>query len=152
MRTLIAYATKGGVTEENANLIAEVLREKYSHDVTLANLRKETPDLTLYKNIIIGGGVRIGGIYKETLKFLENDFSDKKVVFFLSSQEAGGDKSYQSAIKKYIKKTLEKYPHVTPVAYEAFGGRMKILGKSFMDNTNPEKVKSWANELGKKLS
>ncbi len=151
-RTLIAYVTKGGVTEENASLIAKVLRDKHGLEVDAINLKKNpSPDITRYKNIIIGSGVRIGKVYKEYLKFLEKDFEGKRIAIFLSSLEAGNPKSYDEAIRKYIKNVLAKYPHVKPVAYEAFGGRMKILWKTVADERDVNKVRKWAEELGKKL-
>ena len=90
-------------------------------------------------------------IYKEALKFLEKDFGDRKVAIFLSSLEDGNPKSYGDAIWKYIENVLAKYPHVKPVAAEAFGGRMKILGFTVSDNRNMEKVSAWAEALDKKL-
>ena len=39
-RTLIAPFTKGGVTEEYASEIANVLREKYGFDVDIVDLKK----------------------------------------------------------------------------------------------------------------
>ena len=96
--------------------------------------------------------VRMGKVYKEALKFLEmNDFENKKVAIFLSSGKAGDPKSYDDAIAKYIKGTLEKHPHVKPVATEAFGGRIKILGFTVSDKRDVDNVRAWAEELGKKL-
>jgi hypothetical protein len=46
---------------------------------------------------------------------------------------------------------LEKYPYLKPVATEAFGGRIKILGFNILNEFNIEKVKAWAEELSKKL-
>jgi len=151
-RTLIAYVTKGGVTEEAASIIASVLRDKHGLEVDIVNLRKNpSPDLAQYKNVIIGSGVRIQKVYKEALEFLKNNFEDKKVAVFLSSLEAGDPKSYDQAITKYVKNVLAKYPHVKPIAAEAFGGRMKILGSTISDNRDMEKVRAWADALGKKL-
>jgi len=151
-RTLVAYVTKGGVTEEAASVISSVLRDKYGLVVDVVNLRENfSPDLAKYANVIIGSGVRMQKVYKETLKFLENDFGDKRVAIFLSSAEAGDPKSYDQAITKYIKNVLAKYPQVKPVAAEAFGGRMTILGKTVSDSRDMEKVRVWAEELGKKL-
>jgi menaquinone-dependent protoporphyrinogen IX oxidase len=151
-KTLIAYVTKGGVTEEAASVIADVLRNKYGLEVDLVNLKKNpSPDLTQYRNVIIGSGVRIQRVYKEALKFLENDFGGKNVAIFLSSLEAGNPKSHDEAVRKYIKNVLVKYPHIKPVAAEAFGGRMKILGFTIADDSDMGKVSAWAEELGKKL-
>lgn len=152
-KTLIAYVTKGGVTEEAASVIADVLRDKYGFEVDLINLKKNpSPDIVGYQNVIIGSGVRIQRVYKEALKILEkNDFRDKKVAIFLSSIEGGDPKTHDETVTKYIKRTLEKYSDVEPVAAEAFGGRMKFF-RWGTDNRDMQKVSMWAEELGKKLS
>ncbi len=150
-KTLIAYATKGGVTEESAEIIARVLSDKFKLQVDTINIRKNRPpDITEYENIIIGSGVRIGRWYKQALKFLKNDFGAKKIAIFLSSCEAGDPKNHDQAITKYIKKVLAKHPHIKPIATEAFGGRMKFFGKG-VDNHDADKVRAWAEELGKRL-
>ena len=145
--TLIAYASRSGVTEENANIISDILREQYGFEVDLINLRRNPkPDLAKYKNIIIGSGIRIARWYRKANKFLKNNFKDKKVAIFLSSGTAGDPESYDEAIRKYIDKKLVSNPHIKPVATEAFGGRYYDK-----DYTDPEKVKAWAEKLGKEL-
>ncbi|UCG92015.1 MAG: hypothetical protein JSV97_13325 [candidate division WOR-3 bacterium] len=152
-KTLIAFATKGGVTEEAACVIASVLREKQGFEVDVVNLRENpSPDLTQYKNIVLGSGVRMGKWYKQSLKFLENNFQNKNVVLFLSSCTAGDSETHDEAITKYIDDVLAKYPHIKPVAAEAFGGRMKMLGKVVKDNCDIDKIRVWAEEVGKKLT
>ncbi len=151
-RTLVAYATKGGVTEESANSIAHVLRTKHGFVVDLVNLKKNpSPDLEQYKNIFIGSGVRMGRWYKQALKLLDNNFEGKNVFIFLSSCSAGDPEKYQEAITKYIDDILAKYPHIKPIAAEAFGGRMKMFGKTVKDNCDIEKVRAWADRVGEKL-
>jgi menaquinone-dependent protoporphyrinogen oxidase len=151
-KTIIAYVTKSGVTEENANIISDVLKKEYNFEVDLVNLKNTPkPDLTPYENIIIGSGVRIGMWYGKAKKFLKNNFDNKKVAIFLSSGMAGVPESYDEAILKFIDKKLDKFPRLKPVATEAFGGRYSgRFGEE--DYTDPEKVKAWAVELGKKLS
>lgn len=86
-------------------------------------------------------------MYKEALKFIEtNDFEGKKVALFISSVE-----SRDEAIAKYVKRILEKYPHLRPVTFEVFGGRMKILGRTATDKRDIERVKSWVEEVGRIL-
>jgi len=151
-RTLIAFATKGGVTEESANVIADILRTKHGFEVDLVNLKKNpSPDLTQYKNIFIGSGIRMGRWYKQALKLLDNNFEGRNVVIFLSSCSAGNPEKYGEAVSKYINEVLAKYPHVNPVAADAFGGRMKMLGKTVEDNCDIEKVRAWAERVGEKL-
>lgn len=151
-KTLIVYVTKSGVTEENAKIIADILKANYNFDVDLVNLKTSSkPDLNQYENIIIGSGVRMGMWYGKAKKFLKNNFENKKVAIFLSSGMAGVPESYDEAVSKFINKKLEKFPHLKPVATEAFGGRYSgRFGNE--DYTDPEKVKFWAIELGKKLS
>ncbi len=147
-KTLIAYVSKSGVTEENAKIISNILNSNYGFEVDLINLKENSkPDLSQYDNIIIGSGIRMARWYGKANRFLKNDFKDKKVAIFLSSGTAGVPETHQEAITKYIDNKLTKNPHVKPVLTEAFGGRY-----SNFDYTDPEKVKAWAIELGKKLS
>ena len=152
-KTLIAFETKGGATDESARKIAEVLRSKYQIEVDLVDLKKQNiSDCSQYHNIVIGGGVRMGKVYNKTLKCLKNDFNGKKVAFFVSSGDAGDPEKYQQAKTKYIEKVLANYPSVKPVAVEAFGGRMKMLGKTIYDKIDLAKVEAWAEELGRRFS
>ncbi|MCS7124895.1 MAG: hypothetical protein NZ932_05740, partial [Candidatus Bathyarchaeota archaeon] len=133
--------------------IAEVLRRKHGFDVDLVNLRKNpSPDISPYKGVIVGCGVRAQRVYREAESFLEkNNFDGKKVAFFVLALEAGSPKTYKRAVEKYIKKFLEKFPHIKPVAAEAFGGRIKILGLTIADALDFSKVDAWAESLGEKL-
>jgi menaquinone-dependent protoporphyrinogen IX oxidase len=152
-KTLVAFETKSGATEEYARKIAEVLGSKYWLEVDLINLKKQdVKDCSKYSNIVIGGGVRGGKVYDKALRCLESDFGDKKVAFFVSSGDAGDPEKYEQAKVKFVENVLAEYPSVKPVATEAFGGRMKILGKTIFDNMNLAKVEAWAEELGKKFS
>ncbi|MGC8998198.1 MAG: flavodoxin domain-containing protein [Candidatus Bathyarchaeia archaeon] len=57
-KTLIAYVTRGGATEEVAIKLQRVLRQKYGFDVDIINLRKSpSPDISPYRNVIVGSGV-----------------------------------------------------------------------------------------------
>ena len=81
------------------------------------------------------------------MKFIEkNIFKDKKTAFFVSSVEPTDE-----AIAKYVKLTLEKHPHLNPVATDAFGGRMRFLGRTTSDKRDFNRVRRWAEELGKKV-
>jgi menaquinone-dependent protoporphyrinogen IX oxidase len=144
---------KGGATEETAQKIADVLRSKYQLEVDLVDLKEQKlPDLSQYRNVVVGRGVRDGKVYDKALKFLENDLSGKRVVFFVSSGQAGAPASYEKAKVKFVENNLAKYPKINSVAWEAFGGRIRILGKTVSDTTDSTKVKVWAEELGKKFT
>lgn len=152
-KALIVYQTKSGVTAESARKIADVLRSKYQLEVDLIDLKEEkTPDLTKYKNIVVGGGVRAGRVYGKALEFLENDLNGKNVAFYVSSTWAGTPGSYENAKAKFVENTLAKYPKINAVSTEAFGGRIRYLRKTMVDNTDLAKVEAWAEELGKKFT
>ena len=151
-KTLVAYTSKGGATEEAAKSIADVLKEKFGMDVELVNLRKTSPDVGKYENVIVGAGVRAGKVYGEALKFLKHDFGNRKVAFFVCCGGAGDPKNYEESCTKYVTNVLADYPNVTPTATEAFGGRMKILGKKVFDTLDPAKIRAWAEILGNKLA
>jgi len=152
-KTLIAYETKGGATEEAARKIAETLRSKYQLEVDLVDLKQQKPsNLAQYQNVVIGGGVRAGKVYDKTLEFLENDLRDKQVAFFVSSGQAGTPASYADAKARLVESTLAKHPNINAVSTEAFGGRIKILGRKVSDTTDLAKVEAWAETLGKKFT
>jgi menaquinone-dependent protoporphyrinogen oxidase len=151
-KTLIAYVSKQGATEESARKIAETLRSKFGLEVDLVDLNEQkSPDLAQYQNIVVGAGVRGGRVYGKALKFLENDLSGKQVAFYVSSSWAGTPGSYENAKTKFVEKTLAKYPKINVVSTGAFGGRIRYFGKTMLDNTDLAKVEVWAEELGKKI-
>jgi menaquinone-dependent protoporphyrinogen oxidase len=150
--TLVTYASKGGATEQAAQIIVDILKEKYRLEIDLIDLRKASPKPTQYKNIVVGAGVRGGKVYGEALDFLKQDFSNKKVAFFVCCGGAGDPKSYEDSCVKYLTEVLAHYPNIETVATEAFGGRMKLLGKTLFDNVDPAKIRAWAATLGDKLS
>jgi menaquinone-dependent protoporphyrinogen IX oxidase len=152
-KTLIAYVSKGGATEETARKIADTLHSKFQLEVDLVDLKEQkAPHLGQYQNVVTGGGVRAGRVYGKTLKFLKNDLSGKKVAFFVSSSWAGTPGSYENAKTKFVENTLTKYPKINIVSTEAFGGRIRYFRRTMLDNTDLAKVEAWAEELGKKFT
>lgn len=73
-------------------------------------------------------------------------------LFFVSSAWAGTPGSYENAKGRFVEDTLSKYPTINLVAKEAFGGRIRIMRKTMVDNTDLAKVEAWAEELGKKFT
>ncbi|MEM2960511.1 MAG: flavodoxin domain-containing protein [Candidatus Bathyarchaeia archaeon] len=146
-KILIAYATKSGTTEEYANAIASVLRDEFKMQVDLVDLRKDrNPDLTQYRNIIIGSGVRMGKIYGEAVNFMQNNFGDRKVAIFLSALD-----SKEHAINEYVNKILEKNKALKPFSIEVFGGRIRILGKTVQDKRDIVKARAWAHDIARQI-
>ena len=150
-KTLVTFVSKSGATKEAAEIITAVLIEKYKLTVDLIDLKK-SPKIEEYNNLVIGAGVRSGKVYKKALKFLKQDFGNRKIAFFVCCGGAGEPDKYEEACKNYIVDVLAQYPHVKAIATEAFGGRMKMLGKTMFDYFDPVKIRAWAEELGSKIT
>ncbi|MCJ7762705.1 flavodoxin domain-containing protein [Candidatus Bathyarchaeota archaeon] len=151
-KALIAYTTQGGATEKTAQKIAEVLKAKYGLESDLVILKKQSaPSLEPYRNVIVASGVQQGEIYGETLKFLDQDFGNRKLAYFTCSAFIY-PKTYEETVSMYITGVLADYPKFKPVATAAFGGYLKILGRSVPHKMDMVKVEAWAVELGKKLT
>jgi menaquinone-dependent protoporphyrinogen IX oxidase len=150
-KTLVAFASKGGATKETSEIIADVLKNKFRFEVDLIDLRKSSKNIMVYSNIIIGAGVRGRKVYREALDFLNQDFGQRKLAFFVCCGGAGDPKNYKESCAKYVNEVLAKYPNVKTVATEAFGGRMKVLGRTLFDNVDKEKIHAWAEILGNKF-
>jgi len=148
MKTLIAYATRGGTTEDYAKAIGSVLTDEFKMQVDVVNLKKNhNPNLTPYQNVIVGAGIKIFKMHKEGAEFLEKtDFGDRKVVVFLSSLMPRNE-----AIKKYVDVLIQKNTKLKPLAVEVLGGRMRILGRTTEDKTDIEKSKVWARKIAEQL-
>ena len=150
-KTLVAFASKGGATKETSEIIADVLKNKFRFEVDFVDLRKSSKNIMVYSNIIIGAGVRGKKVYREALDFLNQDFGQRKLAFFVCCGGAGDPKNYEESCEKYVNEVLAKYPNVKTVATEAFGGRMKVLGRTLFDNVDKEKICAWAEILGNKF-
>jgi menaquinone-dependent protoporphyrinogen IX oxidase len=150
-KTLIAYTTKSGATKKTAKKIADVLQTD-GLQVDLVNLAKQSPpNLDLYNNIVVGSGVQKGKIYPETKAFLAKDFSGKKLAYFTCSGFIY-PKTHDETLARYATAELANYPNFKPVATEAFGGYLKILGLHVSRKMDMAKVEAWAQELNKKFS
>lgn len=162
-KTLLAYRSKGGATEQAANTIADVLRIRFKLQVDLVNLGKEPSiNIASYTNLIVGSGVRTGKIYKEALDFLQKNRQGKKLAFFiyftyLSALKTNLPPQYKKLqnrneiVEAYIKTALANYPNAQPVFVGATDGCFRVLGKVVAGKIDPEKTVSLAEQIGKKL-
>lgn len=151
-KVLVAYTSKGGATEKAAKKIAEVLQDKFNFWVDTINLRDQSiPYFEEYSGIIIGTGVQRGEIYAETDFFLSKDFGKRPVVYYTCSGFIY-PKTYPETVTAYTTNILAKHPNVKPIATEAFGGYIKILGIPVSRKLDLVKVEAWANKIGEEFS
>jgi menaquinone-dependent protoporphyrinogen IX oxidase len=143
------------VTGESAQVIADVLKSEFKHDVDVVNLKEhKSPDIGPYGTVFIGSGIRAGQWYGAAKKMLKRDYSGKKLCLFLSACSAGDPdpKKHDEAVEKYLTKKIAKRSNLKPTAVNAFGGRMKMGGKGGVDNFDPDKVRAWVKEIGRNLA
>jgi menaquinone-dependent protoporphyrinogen IX oxidase len=149
-KTLIVFSTISGLNDEVAHVIADVLKTTYNVDVTVADLRKGSPDITPFQNIIVGGGGGGNRVYNEAVDFLEKDFENRNVAIYFLCE--GGENPKAESTEANQKKLLAKNKFVKPIDVAAFGGCMISQNRLVMDDPNTAMVKEWAIELGKKFN
>ena len=159
-KTLIVFGTRKGTTTETVHIIADVLRDKYSQTVEIADskqIKYYKKRLNEFDNIIIGSSIVSGWWKSSVLSFAKrNVFEGKKVAVFVT---AGGTLnkvakygiSKEDAIKEAITKYIEKYSkkfRFNPILKGAFGGKVIKRGTIKYNSWNREDIYNWANNLG----
>ncbi len=82
-KTLVAYFTKGGASEEYAKIIAETLSTK-GLSVEIQNLAYDVPDVAAFDTIVLGTGVRMGMVYRRWRKVLnQKPLRDKRLFIYI---------------------------------------------------------------------
>jgi len=124
MNTLIVYAGKTGTTEKCAGIIAQKLK-----NTTVVNLLQETPDISKYDIIIIGGSVRYGRINSKARNFINKNKAvllEKKTAYYICCGFADGG-------KKYIEESIDKELLDNSITYEVFGGELDVNKQKGLD-------------------
>jgi menaquinone-dependent protoporphyrinogen oxidase len=172
-RTLICYGTRYGSTEEIAERIGEVLREKGA-SVDVVDLKKgKIKSLEDYVLVVVGSGIQANNWTKEPKKFLEKnrkELSRKRVATFVSCGSAYDPTKCDEATEHHLRQVAGKYPEIAFVAMGLFGPKydstrgnflMRKIMKSMLaqlaeDPENPpevidyrdwEKIEKWAASL-----
>jgi menaquinone-dependent protoporphyrinogen oxidase len=146
-KTLVAFFTKGGASEEYAKIIAETLTAN-GLAVEIRNLAHDVPDVAAFDTVVLGTGVRMFRVYRPWRKVLKQKaLSDKRLFIFLSSGTAIEDSD--KAVEKFLRPLMDKYG-LKPVSLISFPGKIpekwaKLDGKK--ETMKPEKAKAWAQEI-----
>ncbi len=161
-KTILVYATRWGATKETAQKIKDVLKEKFNITVDFINLKDKknkqnrNPDITGYKNVILGVSVAKFRWAKEGKKFLKRNkkiLAGKRLFVFVSSGGAGeayqnkDDVKYEKLQKKWIDSNLEKWG-LQITSRKALGGRYVGQYSHLGDNRDWDQISSWAEEIG----
>ena len=135
---LIAYATKGGAAKECAELLAKEIG-----NCTLCDLDAGSPDISDFDTVILGTGVRIGGVYKPYKKFIDanlNELMKKKTALFFCCIVM---KEFDKMVSKNIPAELRN----AAFRVSAFGGKPVFGGKKNNTWMLKDEVTAFANAV-----
>ena len=163
-KTLIVYGTRKGTTTETVLLIAEILRNKFSHVVDISDtkqIKEFRKRINEFDNIIIGSSIVSGWWKSKVLSFAKRDiFKGKNIAIFVT---AGGtlnkvakygitkEEAINEAIKNYIDKYAKKFKFV-PISKIAFGGKVVKKEKVKYNSWNKEDIINWTIDLVDKIN
>jgi|AGTN01.1.fsa_nt_gi Flavodoxin len=111
MKTLIVYSTLGGASKKSAEILAENIK-----DSSIADIKKEVPDLNGIDAIIIGGGVYAAHIGRKLKKFVKKNLN-KLVTIPHALFVCCADPDFMKFIKSNFPRRLVE----TAISAEGFG-------------------------------
>ena len=122
---LVGYATRYGSTQEVAEAVAATLRD-CGLAVGIQSLR-EVRTLTGYRAVVLGAPLFMFRWHKDALRFLSRHrqvLTQRSVaVFALGPVHDPYDEQEWQDSRAQLDKELAKFPWLTPVAVEVFGGK-----------------------------
>jgi menaquinone-dependent protoporphyrinogen oxidase len=169
-QVLVAYATKYGSTQEVAEAVAAVLRERgLAADVRPAGKVQSVAD---YSAVVLGAPLYIGSLLKDATRFLEKNaraLSGKPLAVFALGPTIGKDEAEWQACRDQLDKALAKVPGLAPAAVTLFGGKYERARLRFPDTllaavpasplyTAPDRdlrdwtaIKAWAGQVAEAI-
>ena len=162
-KILVAYVSRAGSTGEVAEAIGQVLCEAGAAvDVRLA---KEVTDLSPYRAVVVGSGIRVGKWLPEAVQFVEQHqeaLSRVPVAYFLVCLTLRDDtEENRREVAAYLDPVREV---VQPVDVGLFAGvmdyaklpfifrlMMKAMGSPEGDFRDWEAIRDWAGQVSARL-
>jgi len=122
---LVGYATRYGSTQEVAEAVAATLRE-CGLEVDIQPMRK-VRTLAGYSAVVLGAPLFMFRWHEDALRFLSRHreaLTERPVaVFALGPVHDPYDEDEWQSSHDQLDKELAKYPWLTPIAMEMFGGK-----------------------------
>jgi menaquinone-dependent protoporphyrinogen IX oxidase len=152
-KILVAYFTKGGASEEYAQIITETLTAN-GFKVDLCDLAQNTPDIASCDTIVLGTGVRMSMVYRRWRKILKQKaIKNKHLFLFLSSGMAADEPD--KAVEKFIQPLAKKYG-LAPDSMISFPGKVPEKWEKYDEvqkvTMKPDHAKKWAEEIAHQIS
>ena len=161
---LVAYATSYGSTQEVAEAVAATLRERgFVADI---QPMREVRTLAGYSAVVLGAPLYMFRWHKDARHFLSrhrNTLTERPVAIFALGPFHDDEKEWKD-VRAQLDKELGKFPWLTPVALEIFGGKFDPARLRFplkflpalkqmpaSDIRDWTAIRAWASNLDAKL-
>ena len=134
IKILVAYASKYGSTQEVAEAVAAILRER-GLTVDFQPMRK-VRTLEGYGAVVLGAPIYMGLWHKDALNFLSRNqeaLTQRPVAVFALGPTSADEKEMHG-VRAQLDKILAKYPWLKPVVVEVFGGKYDPAKLRFPDS------------------
>ena len=134
IKVLVAYASKYGSTQEVAGAIAATLRE--SGLVVDLEPMREVKALEEYTAVVLGAPLYMLRWHKEARGFLSRHreaLKERPVAIFALGPFHDEEEEWKEA-REQLDEELAKFPWLTPIAIEIFGGKFDPAKLRFPDN------------------
>ncbi|MBC7237693.1 MAG: flavodoxin domain-containing protein [Chloroflexi bacterium] len=157
---LVAYATNSGSTQEVAEAVAAALRER-GLEVDIFPAR-QVRMLAEYDAVVLGAPLYMFRWHRDARRFLARHrqaLIERTVAVFALGPFHDKEEEWQGA-RGQLDKELAKFPWLTPIAIEVFGGRFDPAKLRFPFNLLPalkqmpasdirdwEAIRAWAGDL-----
>ena len=158
-KTLVAFASKHGSTQEVAEQVAQTLRDNgLDVDVRPAS---SVEDLAAYDALVIGGALYMGHWHRDARRLLNRvseELRERPVFVFGMGPMDLEQKSVEGA-RKQVDHALAKVPDVQPVSVAIFGGVVHPGELHFPfnrmpegDARDPEAILAWSDDIAAVLT
>ena len=167
-KVLVAHASKYGSTQEVAEAVAATLRER-GLEVDAQPMRK-VRTLEGYGAVVLGAPLYFGLWHKDALNFLSRHreaLTERSMAIFALGPNSNDEKEMQGS-RAQLDKELAKFPWLTPVVIEVFGGKYPaklrfpesliaslpaspLHGMPASDVRDWTAIRAWASNLAAKL-
>jgi menaquinone-dependent protoporphyrinogen IX oxidase len=136
-KVLIAYASKSGTAKEAAERLAGLLPGADMVDLSIA-----TPALEDYDAVIVGGGVRVGSVHKDTKRFIDTQgakLEGLRCAYFITN-------CFIDEIDTIVDKMLPANLKAKAVFAGSLGGRLDIENLKGLDKAVAKMVSKTVDE------
>jgi menaquinone-dependent protoporphyrinogen oxidase len=161
-KILVAYTTAAGSTGQVAEAIGQVLKDRGA--TVDVRPTKEVKDLSPYRAVVLGTGIRAGKVYGKTLKFLEQHqeaLSKLPVAYFVVCMTmADNTEENRGTVETYVEQMRAQAPQVQPLNVGLFAGVMnykkvplplRLIVKAMKvpegDYRDWDAIRAWAADL-----